>query len=141
MSTGLFTNQGVRLATTELEDFLRQQCKERGLSLRGLSIQAGLSAGTLHNIINRKYQPSVFSLNRLADHLGVKRQYLWQLAGLLEDMDYRPDTTFGDPRLRFLFAQVDKLPDGPRNLAVRLLEDLIAFFQRPGRSPESTDEE
>jgi hypothetical protein len=41
---------------------------------------AGLSPATVHGIINRKYQPSLYSLNRLADYLGVRREYLWQLA-------------------------------------------------------------
>ncbi|MCJ7743347.1 MAG: helix-turn-helix transcriptional regulator [Dehalococcoidales bacterium] len=120
------------MATRELDDFLRQQCKERRLSLRGLSIQAGLSPGTLHNIIKRKYQPTIFSLNRLADHLGVKRQYLWHLAGLLDDMDYSRDTQFGDPRLKSIFARVDKLPEAARNLAVTILEALVGHFQGPG---------
>jgi lambda repressor-like predicted transcriptional regulator len=132
MSTGVVTNERIGLATRELDDFLRQQCKERRLSLRGLSIQAGLSPGTLHNIINRKYQPTIFSLNRLADHLGVKRQYLWQLAGLLDDMDYSRDTQFGDPRLKSIFARVDKLPEAARNLAVTILEALVGHFQGPG---------
>ncbi|GAJ19800.1 unnamed protein product, partial [marine sediment metagenome] len=76
---------------------------------------------TVHNIIKRKYQPTLFSLNRLADYLGVKRVYLWQLAGLLEDMDYEPETIFGDPRLRFHFAQVDKLPEAARGLIISII--------------------
>jgi len=111
----------------ELADFLLQQCKQRGLSLRSLSINAGLSPGTVHNIIKRKYQPTLFSLNRLADYLGVKRQYLWQLAGLLEDMDYDAKTTFGDPQLKFHFAQADKLPEAARNLIIRIVAAIIIF--------------
>ena len=65
----------------ELGEFLVEHCNRRGISLRSLSIKSGLSAGTVHNII--------------------KRQYLWQLAGLLEDMDYDEDKTFSDPQLRF----------------------------------------
>jgi lambda repressor-like predicted transcriptional regulator len=113
----------------ELAQFLRQQCRERRLSLRSLSINAGLSPGTVHNIINRGYQPTLFSLNRLADYLGVKREYLWQRAGLLEDMDY-DDETFGDPRLRFHFARVDKLPRAARNLIINLIESIITFLER-----------
>jgi len=41
---------------------------------------AGLSPATVHGIINRKYQLTLYSLNRLADYLGVRREYLWQLA-------------------------------------------------------------
>ena len=111
----------------ELADFLLQQCKQRGSSVRSLSINAGLSPGTVHNIIKREYQPTLFSLNRLADYLGVKRQYLWQLAGLLEDMDYDAKTTFGDPQLRFHFAQADKLPESERNLIISIVAAIIAY--------------
>jgi len=118
------------LADKELGDFLLEQCKERGLSLRSLSINSGLSAGTVHSIIKRNYQVTLFSLNRLADYLGVKRQYLWQLAGLLEDMDYNAQTTFDDPQLRFHFARVDKLPRAARNLIISLIEAVIIFLDR-----------
>ena len=110
--------------TEELNDFLIQQCKDKGLSLRSLSLNSGLSPATVHNIIKRKYQPTLHSLNRLADYLGVKREYLWQLAGLLKDMDYA-ETTFGDPRLRFQFAQVDNLPEAARNLIISIVEAVL----------------
>jgi len=96
---------------TELGDFLLRECKQRRLSLRSLSINSGLSPSTVAGIIKRKYQPSLFLLNRLADYLGIKRAYLWQLVGLLQDMDYDTETTFGDPRLRFQLARADKLPE------------------------------
>lgn len=111
----------------ELGDFLLEQCKQKGLSLRRLSIRSGLSPATVHSIINRKYQPTVFSLNRLADYLDVKREYLWQMAGLLEDMDYG-ETTFGDPRLRFHLARLDKLPPAARNLTISIIEALLVHF-------------
>jgi len=114
---------------------LVQQCKERGLSLRSLSINSGLSPGTVHSIIKREYEPTLFSLNRLADYLGIKRQYLWQLAGLLEDMDYDPETKFGDPRLRFHFAQADKLPEPARNLIISIVAAIIAYLGTGGIDP------
>ena len=114
----------------KLTEFLQQQCKERGLSLRSLSINSGLSPGTVHNIIKRQYQPTLFSLNRLADYLGVKREYLWQLAGLLEDMDYDDKTTFSDPQLRFHFARVDKLPRAARNLIISLIDAVTIFLEK-----------
>ena len=113
----------------ELADFLRKRCEETGLTLRSLSIKAGLSPATVHNILNRGYTPTLFSLNRLADYFGVKRQYLWQLAGLLEDMDYGPETTLSDPQLRFHFAQVDKLPEPARNLIIKIFAAIIAYLQ------------
>lgn len=117
------------MATKELGDFLLQQCKERGLSLRGLSVNAGLGPGTAHNYIARKYQPTLSPLNRLADYLGVKRQYLWQLAGLLDDMEYSDKTTWSDPRLRFYCAQADKLPEAERTVVVDTLKTIVGYFQ------------
>ncbi len=117
------------MSNKELGDFLLQQCKERGLSLRSLSIKSGLSPGTVHNIIKRKYQPTLFSLNQLADYLGVKREYLWQLAGLLEDMDYDTKATFGDPQLRSHFARIDKLPEPARNLTISIIKAVIIYLE------------
>ncbi len=118
------------MANKELGDFLLEQCKERGLSLRRLSINSGLSAGTVHSIIKRNYQPTLFSLNQLADYLGVKREYLWQLAGLLEDMDYATENTFDDPQLRFHFARIDKLPRAARDVVIGLIGAVIIFLER-----------
>ena len=120
------------MSTKELADFLLEHCSERGLSLRRLSIKSGLSPGTVHNIIKRQYQPTLFSLNRLADYLGVKREYLWQLAGLLEDMDYDSETTFSDPRLRFHFTRVDRLPKAARGLIIGLIDTVIIFLDKSG---------
>ena len=114
----------VKLLNRELVDFLIQQCEERRLSFRSLSMNAGLSPGTVHNILKRKYKPTVSSLNALADYLGVKREYLWLMAGLLEDMDYSTETTFSDPQVRFHFAQVDKLPREKRNVILSVIEAL-----------------
>jgi len=114
------------LAAEKIAGFLLDQCQQKRLSLRSLSINSGLSPATVHGIINREYQPTLYSLNRLADYLGVRREYLWHLAGLLEDMDYDAEATFGgDPRLRFYFARVGKLPKVARNLIIKIIEAII----------------
>lgn len=124
----------------ELGEFLVEYCKQRGISLRRLSIKSGLSPATVHNIIKRQYQPTLFSLNRLADYLGVKRQYLWQLAGLLEDMDYDEGKALSDPQLRFHLAQVDKLPEAARTLIISIIKSVIVFLEakigKDGHSPD-----
>jgi len=125
------------LSTKELSDFLLEQCRERGLSLRRLSIKSGLSPATVHGIVTRKYQPTLFSLNQLADCLGVKRQYLWQLAGLLEDMVYSEETEYSDPRLRFHFAQADKLPEAARDFTIVIIKAITDHFD-PSKTPTET---
>ena len=121
------------MSIKELDDFLRERCKERKVSLRGLSVNAGLSPGTVHNMLKRKYQPTLFTLNRLADYLGVQRPYLWQLADLLEDMDYDAATTIEDPQLKFHFTRVAKLPAAARSLVISLIEAVIIFLERESR--------
>lgn len=106
----------------ELVDFLRQECRERGCSLRRLSVNSGLSPATVSNIITRKYQPALSSLNHLADYLGVKREYLWQLAGLLEDMDHEAETTFSDKHIRVTIDVAQETKDG------------LDFIRRPGQT-------
>lgn len=69
----------------------------------------------------------MFSLNRLADYLGVKREYLWQLAGLIEDTDHDEEATLADPRLRLSFARLDKRPKRVRSLVISIIEAVIAF--------------
>ena len=120
------------MSTNELAGFLREQCRQRGLSLRGLSIKSGLSPGTVHSILKRKYQPTLFSLNRLADFLGVRREYLWQLAGLLDDEDYDAETTFSDSKLKSNFTRVDRLPKTARNLIIGLIEAVIISLETGG---------
>ena len=106
--------------------FLLETCKSRGLSLRRLSFNSGLSPGTVYSIINRKYQPTLYSLNQLADYLGVKREYLWQLAGLLEDADVVP----GDTRLKSQLARADRLPDDIRDHVVAGFEQILTLAEK-----------
>jgi lambda repressor-like predicted transcriptional regulator len=115
--------------TKALNDFLNQQCQDKGLTLRSLSINSGLSPSTVHNIIRREKHPALLSLNRLADYLGVKREHLWQLAGLLGDMDYG-QTTISDPQLRFHFARVDKLTEAERSLIVGIVKVVLTFLDK-----------
>jgi len=124
-----------------LVDFLCQECKQRQLSPRRLSQNSGLSPATLHNIINRKYQPSVSSLNRLADYLNVKRQYLLQLAGLLDDMDYGTETFNDSQRLE---ARGDVGKDKRIRVVVAVSEetrDGLDFIRRPGQSYDGVIQE
>ena len=108
----------------ELGDFLQEESRRRGISMRRLSINSGLSPAAVHGIFSTG-RASLTSLNKLADYLGVKRQYLWQMAGLLESTE----TGFTDARLRPQFARVDKLPDPARNLVIRLIEIVTTFVE------------
>jgi lambda repressor-like predicted transcriptional regulator len=117
------------LPKKELSDFLVQTCKERGLTFRSLSVKAGLSPATVHGIINRQYEPTLLSLNHLADYIGVKRPYMWKLAGLIEDIDHDAESKFVDPRMSFLLAEADNLSKPARDLIISILSAIIAFMK------------
>ena len=117
------------MANHDLSNFLSAQCKEKNLSLRSLSIKSGLSPATVHNIIKRKYQPTLFSLNRLADYLGVSRTYLWQLAGLLDGTDSDNYTDLDGPRLDYQFSEIAKLPTPARNLVISTVEAMLVCLK------------
>ena len=112
---------------TPLADYLAQVCKERKLSLRGLSVNAGLSAGTVHSIMYRDYEPSIYSLNQLADYLSVKRSYLWKLAGLIEDKDLNPSEKDGDPRINYYSEKISALPEPTRELIINIIGDILNY--------------
>jgi len=114
----------------QIADFLIQQCQDRRISLRGLSLNAGLSPGTVHNIIRGRYSPSVATLNALADYLGVKKEYLWQMAGLLDNLDRGiANYTFSDPQLELLCAQVNQMPRDKRETLISVIKALIASLR------------
>ena len=113
----------------ELVGFLLAQCRERKLSLRKLSMNSGLSPSTVHNIIRRRYKPTIYSLNRIADYLGVERERLWQMAGLVSDSAEPPGDDFVDTRLKSYFLQVAKLPESSRGLVISVIGSLLAFIQ------------
>ena len=119
------TTSWYKVNNRELSEFLAAQCAQRKLSFRGLSMKAGLSPGTVHNIVAGKFKPNVKSLNSLADFLGLKREYVWQKAGLLEDMDYTDESTFSDPKVKYQYALVDKLPVKKRKIVLDVLEALV----------------
>jgi len=116
----------------ELITFLLEQRKERKLSLRSLSINSGLSPGTVNNIIHRKYEPTLYSLNRIADYLGVKREFMWQLAGLIDNVGSPSEDASNNPRLVYLFARANKLPKEAREQFICICELLIPLLEREG---------
>ena len=94
--------------------------------MRRLSFNSGLSPGTVYSIINRKYQPTLYSLNQLADYLGIERGYLWSLAGLLENADVVP----GDTRLKSQLARADVLPNDIRDNVIAGFEQILTLAEK-----------
>jgi len=116
---------GNKLSDRQLHQFLLEACKSKGLSLRRLSLNSGLSPGTVYSIINRKYQPTLYSLNLLADYLGIKREYIWRLAGLLKEVG----SIEGDARMQSLLARIQGLPEDVRDRVVICIEQILELAE------------
>ena len=114
----------------ELTAFLIEYCRQKRLSLRALSINAGLSPGTVHNIIHRKYRPSVYSLNRLADYLGVEREYMWQIAGFINNTGDSPSDDCVDRRLESYSIRFNNLTQSGRDTVINVIGSLIDFLEQ-----------
>jgi lambda repressor-like predicted transcriptional regulator len=116
----------VILTKEKLTNYLVKICKEQGLSFRSLSLKAGLSPGTVHSIVFREYEPSIYSLNQLADYLGVERQHLWKLAGLIKD-DMNGNSRNQDPRLNYYYDKFVTLPEHAQEMIIRIISDIIDY--------------
>jgi lambda repressor-like predicted transcriptional regulator len=114
---------------TELGEFLRKECRKRGLSLRRLSLNSGLSPGTVHNILQRKYQPTLSSLNCIADYLGLDRAFLWGLAGLIQNGHRPAEVLLDDPRVRLHLARLDKLPDETKDKIFDICDVMLSLIE------------
>ena len=121
-------------------EFLRGECLRRGLSLRSLSINSGLSPATVSNVLNREYQPTLDTLIKLADYLEVRREYLWQLAGLIEDTGDGLGGGGSDARLKAYCIRIAALSRPARDMVFRLIDTALDYAQSRSvlEAPETT---
>jgi transcriptional regulator with XRE-family HTH domain len=88
---------------SDLASFLDEQCKQRNLSWREASLQAGLDHGAISRFI-RGTQPNTATSHKLAKFFGVDPDIVLQLAGHKKDTSISP---------------------GSRTEAMTLIEDLL----------------
>lgn len=66
--------------------FIQDIQKQRGLSLRGLARESGVSVSTLSRWLDGKQVPSPQSCKMLADYLSLPTEHLLALAGHLRPL-------------------------------------------------------
>ena len=115
------------LATSDaLGDWVRSARASQGISQRALADRAGLSRSYLCDIERgRGAQPSVTTLDKLANALGASRADLLRVAGILESVA-RP----GDERERRLLAIVRDLGMADQDAVERFARFLHAEQHR-----------
>jgi len=67
-------------------DFIKDITVQRGLSLRGLARETGISASTLSRWCEGKQVPSPESCRILAEYLSVSTEHIMALAGHLKPL-------------------------------------------------------
>ena len=86
----------------EFKDYLKQRCRERGISLHRLALLCDLNQIYFYQSINKnKENPPPWVLRRAAPHLGVSYLDLMKMAGYLGDDDieeWMASNGFGRPR-------------------------------------------
>ena len=71
---------------TTMAGFLRDIQRQRGISLRGLSRESGISASTLSRWRDEKQTPSPKSCKLLAEYMSVSTEHVLALAGHLRPL-------------------------------------------------------
>lgn len=74
----------------DFRDYLRERCRERGISLHRLALLCDLNQIYFYQAVNKnKENPPPWVLRRAAPHLGVSYIELMIAAGYLRDEDLR----------------------------------------------------
>jgi HTH-type transcriptional regulator, competence development regulator len=72
----------------EFRDYLKDKCRERGISLHRLALLCDLNQIYFYQAVNKnKENPPPWVLRRAAPHLGVPYVELLMAAGYLRDAD------------------------------------------------------
>lgn len=95
---------------------LKRLLRERGMKAIQLAEEAGINCGQVSRILNGKCYPSVKSLNRIADVLGVTPGTL--LDGKLPHPNESLDEPIIDPSIQIALRSFKKLgPEDRKQLA------------------------
>ena len=99
-------------------DYLRTQRKQRGLSLRELEAEVGISHNTLALYERKKAIPSVVNGFRIAEYFGLPLEYFLKGEAVISE--------FRDATLRALLFEIDRMDDAER----RTVKNYLVRFVR-----------
>ena len=73
--------------TEKLVRWIEQERKARFWSIRELARQSGLSSGMISDVLNSRVEPKEKACRRIARAFGVAPEFVFRLAGLLDEVD------------------------------------------------------
>jgi transcriptional regulator with XRE-family HTH domain len=109
-----------------LVDFIKDLTAQRGLSLRGLARETGISVSTLSRWCDGKQVPSPESCKVLAEYLSVSTEHVLALAGHLKPLHKEDKESL--PEFREYAAR--RYPDELDEDVIAMIEDLIRRRRR-----------
>lgn len=110
--------------TDSLSTWINQQMRMNGWSSRALAKEARLSHSVVARMANGQGPFSARSLNAVADALGVPREEVQRLAGLLRD-PAKPDD-----EIQALIRHLQAMPEDLRQDTLGLFNALINYRRR-----------
>ena len=98
-------------------EYLHKLRKERGLSLRNLEKEVGISHNTLALYERERAVPSVVNGFLIAEYFGLPLEYFLKGEAIVSD--------FKDAKLRELFFEIDRMDDENRAIAKAYLQRFV----------------
>lgn len=98
-------------------EYLREQRKKRGLSLRELENEVGISHNTLALYERKRAVPSVENGFKIAEYFGLPLEYFLKGQAVISE--------FRDGTLRDLFGEIDRLDDEDREIVKNYLQRFL----------------
>lgn len=130
MNTTVNGSSAIMFTMENFGDWLLERLKERNMSQSELARIAGLSKGTISNLINGTKGAGQDSLKAIAIALKLPPDMVFEKAGVLPS---KPELS---PIKRALLHAADGLPDSDVQLALSLLEQRQEYYKKnPGTKP------
>jgi transcriptional regulator with XRE-family HTH domain len=130
----------------ELAKWLRGELERRGLTQLQAGVQAGVSQGTISDMLTKGHVPRIETLFRLADYFGMDRVQILRLAGHLrtgEELRAEQGPAGGaeDHLVQQLVAEFRRVPDAWKAEVVAQVQMFVRLAGRPpGQASRQTSE-
>lgn len=135
MNTEVNGNSTIMFSMVNFGDWLLEQLRERNLSQSELAKQAGISKGTVSNLVNGTKGAGQDSLIAIARVLRLPPDLLFEKAGLFSA---KPELT---PKKRELMERLRDAEEADVQMVIEILEAAVRAKQRqvPGNlNPKTT---
>ena len=131
---------------SELAEWLRAEMDRRGLTQLQAGVQAGVSQGTISDMLTKDHVPRMETLFRLADYFGMDRVEILRLAGHLrtgEELRAEQGSAGGadDYLVHQLVQEFHRVPDAWKAEVIAQVQMFVRLAGRPaGQGARQTSE-